>query len=71
MSTEASHSRRARPAPMMFGVILVGIGSTAALAVQTGLSLAQAASICILACAVILLSFLIDRARAAPADRSS
>jgi hypothetical protein len=56
---------------MMFGVILVGIGSTAALAVQTGLSLAQAASICILACAVILLSFLIDRARAAPADRSS
>ena len=50
----------------MFGIVLLGIGGTAAMAVQTGLSLVQSASIWLLVCAVLMLGFLIDRARSAP-----
>ncbi len=53
----------ARRAPMVFGLLLIGLGATAAMASQTGLTLAQSASIWILVCAALLLSFLIDRAR--------
>ncbi len=66
MSTEAKQPTTRmlpRRAPMLFGLLLIGLGATAAMASQTGLSLAQSASIWILVCAAILLSFLIDRAR--------
>jgi len=48
---------------MIFGLALIGVGATAAMAAQTGLSLAQSTSIWTLVCAALLLSFLIDRAR--------
>ena len=61
----AEHQERriARRAPMIFGLALIGVGATAAMAAQTGLSLAQSTSIWTLVCAALLLSFLIDRAR--------
>lgn len=63
MSTGPDKNQPARRGPMILGIVLIGIGATAAMTAQTGLSFAQSASICLLACAVILLSFLIDRAR--------
>jgi hypothetical protein len=48
---------------MVFGLVLIGVGATAAMAAQTGLSLSQSASIWLLACAAVLLGFLIDQAR--------
>lgn len=71
MSTEVDHTGEnqgrapARRAPMLFGLLCVGLGATAAMAAQTGLSFAQSASIWTLVCSAILLSFLIDRARTA------
>lgn len=53
----------ARRGPMALGLALVGIGATAALAAQTGLSFSQAGSICLLLTAVMLLLFLVARAQ--------
>lgn len=55
--------REPRTGVLVFGLLLIGIGGTSALAAQTGLSLAQAGSIMLLTCAAILFSFLVDRAR--------
>lgn len=61
----------ARRGPMALGLALLGIGATSALAAQTGLSFAQAGSICLLVCAVMLLLFLVARAQGTqnPAER--
>ncbi|MGB5758176.1 MAG: hypothetical protein WBM50_14760 [Acidimicrobiales bacterium] len=63
-----SRRRNPRAAPLLFGIILLGIGGTAAMAAQTGLSLVQSASIWLLVCAALMLGFLIDRARSAPSS---
>ena len=63
-STAKPRSTTVRRAPMVFGLILIGVGATAAMSAQTGLSLAQSASIWTLACATVLLVFLISSARA-------
>ncbi len=53
----------ARRGPMALGLGLIGIGITVALAAQTGLSFAQAGSICLMLCATALLLFLVARAQ--------
>lgn len=52
-----------RPAPLLFGVLLIGLGGTAAFAAQSWFSLAQAASVWTLFCAIVLLGFFLSRAR--------
>ncbi|MGH1489521.1 MAG: hypothetical protein ACRBK7_09040 [Acidimicrobiales bacterium] len=53
--------QRPRTGAFLFGVLLIGVGSSTALAAQTPLSLAQTASICLLVCAAAALGFLITR----------
>ncbi len=67
-----AESRRRPPnaAALLFGIILLGIGGTAAMAAQTGLSLLQSASIWLLVCAAMMLGFLVDRARSTPSSGS-
>lgn len=60
-----------RTQPFLFGVALIGLGSTAALAAQTGLSLAQSASISILVCSTVILVFLIVVSRFRRAVRAN
>lgn len=55
--------RQAKTKTLVFGLFLIGIGGTSALAAQTGLSVVQAGSIMLFTCAAILFSFLVDRAR--------
>ncbi len=52
-----------RPATLLFGILLIGLGGTAAVAAQTAFSLAQSASIWVLICAALTLFFLILRAQ--------
>ncbi|MEM7272855.1 MAG: hypothetical protein AAF547_07240 [Actinomycetota bacterium] len=61
----AEPDRTPRTSVLLFGLLLIGIGGTSALAAQTGLSTVQSASILLLVCGAVLLSFLIDRTRAA------
>lgn len=56
-------NRQPRTGPLVFGLLLVGLGGTAALAAQTGLSVVQAASIMLFSCTAVLLSILLDRTR--------
>lgn len=60
--------RRAKTKTLVFGLFLIGVGGTSALAAQTGLSVAQASSIMLFACAAVLFSFLVDRARSGAGD---
>lgn len=59
----SENERRPRTGPLFFGLVLLGLGATAAMAAQTGLSLVQSASIWVLVCSALMLSFLVDRAR--------
>ncbi|MGI9595067.1 MAG: hypothetical protein ACR2QK_02840 [Acidimicrobiales bacterium] len=65
-SAEVGQGPRSRPttAPILFGVALIGLGGTAAIAAQTAFTLAQSASIWLLVCAGVTLVFLIGRALA-------
>lgn len=56
-------ARQPRTGTVVFGLGLIGLGGTAALAAQTGLSIIQAGSIMLFTCAAILFSFLVDRTR--------
>lgn len=60
----------ARTAPLVFGMVLVGLGGTVATAAQTDLSLGQSGSIWLLICAVVILGFLIARTRTETANGS-
>jgi hypothetical protein len=52
---------RARSGPFLFGLFLIGLGTSSALAAQTGLTMAQSGSILLAACAAVALIFLIIR----------
>ncbi len=60
--------RRPKTKTLVFGLFLIGLGGTSALAAQTGLSVVQAGSIMLFTCAAILFSFLVDRARGGSPD---
>lgn len=65
-SSEAEQRAARSPGPrtgsFLFGLMLIGVGMAAALAAQTGLTIAQSSSILLLACAATALMFLIIKA---------
>ncbi len=57
------NNARLRPGPLLFGIVLIGLGGTAAFAAQSWFTLAQAASVWTLVCAIMLLVFFISRSK--------